>query len=207
MADSSHPGSGNLLPPWRPGESGNPNGSSQRQRARAAAKRISGLAPALRELLNDRPPEVLLAELSDEQRAAMDGSETLARYLAAKLVTSAGAAENLSQLLSALSLIASIDSRNEPEETLATDQAMGMPWQEIYKPMPLFLKTCVLEWLGGHVHGVAPADNWPKTLDAIVGELNPEQLAHLQASVHEALGETVEAEQEDGGETTEERHE
>ena len=104
MSDEPRSGVANLVP-WVPGQSGNPAGSSKRSKARAAAKRVGGLAPALRQLLDERCPEDLLAELSEEQRAGLDGHPTLARYLGAKLVSSAATANTFGQLISALSLI------------------------------------------------------------------------------------------------------
>lgn len=113
MSDQPKPGTGNLVRPWQPGESGNPDGSSRRQRARAAAKRIGGLAPALRRLLDEKCPEELLGTLTAEQRAGLDGDETLARFLAARLVTSAASSTSLAQLVAALQLIGTIDGRNQ----------------------------------------------------------------------------------------------
>lgn len=136
VSDSSRPGNGNLLPPWKPGESGNPAGSSKRVRARAAAKRVSGLAASLRALLDQECPEDLLAELTPEQRAGLDGSPSLARYLAAKLVTSAAAASSFGQLLSALQLIATVDLR-------AADQELGSDLDGLLERFPRHLRGAV----------------------------------------------------------------
>lgn len=115
MTDRVHPGSENLTP-WAKGESGNPSGLSQCVRARMATSRIGGLAPALRELLDAPCPEALLAELNPEQLAGLDGGPSLARYLAAKLLTTAASPQTFGQLLSALSLIGTIDTRRVAAE-------------------------------------------------------------------------------------------
>lgn len=141
MADEPQVGNGNLVR-WEPGQSGNPAGSSKRSRARAAAKRTAGLAPAMRALLEETCPEDLLAELTPEQRAAIEGSPTLARYLASKLVASAASAGNARDLHLSMSLIGAIDARIEdPPETA------GPSWEGVFRLLPPVVMQAVVDAL------------------------------------------------------------
>ena len=135
-------GSGNLRP-WQPGESGNPAGSSQRARARAAARRVDGLADALREIITERCPESVLATLPPEQRAALDGDPSLARFLAARLVTAAASASNPRDLVQALGLIAGIGSRIDAGPELDASAAIV----DYFTQLPAPLRSAVLEGL------------------------------------------------------------
>ena len=141
MSDETRSGIENLRP-WTPGESGNPTGSSKRSKARAAAKRVGGLAPAMRELLEESCPEDLLAELTSEQRAAIEGSPTLARYLASKLVTSAASAGNARDLHLSMSLIGAIDARiEEPPQSTSGE----MPWESVFRLLPEVVRHAVMD--------------------------------------------------------------
>lgn len=158
MSDRVHPGAENLQP-WKPGQSGNPEGSSKRARARTVARRIGGLAPALRELLDEQAPESLLATLTEEQRAAIDGDFTLARYLGARLVTSAASARSFSEFLSALSLIGQIDTKATGEDESATGDHNAV-LQALIRELPLDLGSALIAALRFRQQTPSAGESW-----------------------------------------------
>ena len=161
-------GNGNLIP-WKPGESGNPRGGSKRASARAAAKRVGGLAPALRELLDQSCPEELLAGLTEEQRAGIDGNDSLARFLAAKLLAAAAEAKNLDDFARAISLVISVDTK-------ATIQESSEPWERVVERLPDHLSTPLQAAIEAQNTGGDPSSVFQLHLD---GSLDEAQRARM----------------------------
>jgi hypothetical protein len=110
-------GSDNLIP-WKPGQTGNPNGSSNMRRK---AKR---LREALDLILRDPVPSPLLADLQAEVTDALPEGVTFAELIALRAVIFAARATRPAELMGAVALL--LGAQAKPDELKAVEK-VGPP--------------------------------------------------------------------------------
>lgn len=98
---------GRLKAPWKPGESGNPKGSS------AKAGRRRELREALNAILGSVPPDVLLNRIPDDLRDLLPAGFTFAEIIALRVALVAAAATKPEAILAAAHLI--LDAQAKPD--------------------------------------------------------------------------------------------
>ena len=115
---------GKLKAPWKPGESGNPNGSS------AKAGRRRELREALDAILGSVPPAALLDLIPEDVRALLPVRVTFAGVIALRVALIAATAKKPETILAAGRLILDAQSKSDSRGTPAKAEPPILPSTE-----------------------------------------------------------------------------
>jgi hypothetical protein len=115
---------GKLKAPWKPGESGNPKGSS------AKAGRRRELREALDAILGSVPPAALLDQIPEDVRALLPAHVTFAEIITLRVVSVAATATKPETILAAGRLILDAQSKWDSSGTPARAEPPRLPTTE-----------------------------------------------------------------------------
>lgn len=113
-------GNGNLPTQWKPGESGNPAGSSEKARSRRR------LRDALGVLMANEAPDALKAALPDELLEMLPQDLTIAELQAFRVVMVGSLSKKPAEILEAARIVLNLEKDTASEPDPDAEQAAGV---------------------------------------------------------------------------------